>query len=103
MIYNTLGKEYLMPLASPKIEELIDKSEKHHCPPGNASHICVKIKAVAYLPSRFGNFQIVAFANDQDNKEHIALVHGDVSGQEDVPYTPTLRMPHWRRDGLSSL
>ena len=85
MIYNTLGKEYIMPLASPKIEELIDKSEKHHCPPGSASHICVKIKAVASLPSRFGDFQIVAFANDQDNKEHIALVHGDVNGQEDVP------------------
>ncbi len=74
-----------MPLASPKIEELIDKSEKHHCPPSNDGHVCVKIKAVATLPSRFGDFEIVAFSNDQDNKEHIALVKGDVSGKVDVP------------------
>ena len=74
-----------MSLASPKIEELINKSEQHHCPPSNDGHVCVGIKAVATLPSRFGDFQIVAFSNDQDDKEHIALIHGDVNGKEDVP------------------
>ena len=74
-----------MSLTTPKIEELIDKSEKHHCPPNHGAHTCVKIKAVAHLPSRFGDFQIVAFSNDQDKKEHVALVRGNVSGKENIP------------------
>jgi GTP cyclohydrolase II len=48
-------------------------------------HICVKIAAIADLPSRFGDFHIVAFWNDQDGKDHVAIVHGDPMGQEDVP------------------
>jgi GTP cyclohydrolase II len=43
------------------------------------------VDAVAELPTRFGRFKIVAFWNNRDGKEHIALVHGDVMGQEDVP------------------
>lgn len=74
-----------MSLAVPQIKELIKKSEEHHCPPNHGAHTCVKIKAVASLPSRFGDFQIAAFSNDQDDKEHVALVHGDVSGKENVP------------------
>jgi GTP cyclohydrolase II len=41
--------------------------------------------ASAKLPTRFGYYTVVAFANDRDGKEHIALVHGDVRGAEDVP------------------
>ena len=37
----------------------------------------VRIAATAKLPSRFGEFAIVAFASD-DGKEHVALVRGDV-------------------------
>ena len=47
--------------------------------------VCVHIAAVAELPSRFGNFQIVAFSNNQDGKEHVAIVKGDVFDAEDVP------------------
>jgi len=39
---------------------------------------------VAKLPSRFGDFRIVAFWNNRDQKDHIAIVHGDVVGAEDV-------------------
>ena len=46
---------------------------------------CVRIVAYADLPSRFGDFQIVSFWNNRDEKEHIALVHGDVLGKSDVP------------------
>lgn len=74
-----------MTLSTPEIKELIKKSEEHHCPPNHGSHTCVKIKAIAKLPSRFGDFQIIAFSNDQDEKEHIALVHGSVGGKEDIP------------------
>ena len=40
---------------------------------------------MADLPSRFGKFRIVAFWNNRDGKEHVAMVHGDVMGAEDLP------------------
>ena len=46
---------------------------------------CVKIVAVADLPTRFGDFQIIAFYNNKDKKEHVAILHGDVYGKDDVP------------------
>jgi GTP cyclohydrolase II len=45
----------------------------------------VRIVAEAKLPSRFGDFIIVAFANSRDHKEHVAVVRGDVRGRADVP------------------
>jgi GTP cyclohydrolase II len=47
--------------------------------------VCVHIAAIAELPSRFGDFQIVAFTNNQDGKEHVAIVKGEVLDAEDVP------------------
>ena len=43
--------------------------------------------AVADLPTRFGDFRIVAFWNNRDAKEHVAIVRGDILGAEDVPLT----------------
>lgn len=40
--------------------------------------------AEATLPTRFGDFRIVGYSNDVDGREHVALVKGDVQGQEDV-------------------
>jgi GTP cyclohydrolase II len=45
----------------------------------------VEVAASAALPSEFGDYRLVVFANDQDGKEHLAMVHGDVDGHEDVP------------------
>ena len=45
----------------------------------------MRIAAIGELPSRFGDFQIVAFYNNRDDKEHAAIVRGDVLGAEDVP------------------
>jgi GTP cyclohydrolase II len=45
----------------------------------------VHIEAIAELPSRFGDFHIVAFSNNQDGKEHVAIIKGEVFGAEDVP------------------
>lgn len=72
-----------MPIQRPKIEELLKENETHCCsmPPD----MCVKIVAIADLPSRFGDFQVVAFYNTLDNKEHAVFVKGDVVGQENVP------------------
>lgn len=44
----------------------------------------VEIASVAELPSRFGDFRIYVFANNQDGKEHLAMVHEDVFGAHDV-------------------
>ena len=44
-----------------------------------------QIVASAKLPSRFGEFTIVAFTNIVDHKEHVAVIKGDVHGQTDVP------------------
>lgn len=45
----------------------------------------VRIAAVAKLPTRSGRFEIVAFDNDLDDEEHVAIVRGDVNGAVDVP------------------
>jgi GTP cyclohydrolase II len=45
----------------------------------------VEIASEAELPSRFGHFRVVVFRNDRDDEEHLAMVHGDVRGQHDVP------------------
>jgi 3,4-dihydroxy 2-butanone 4-phosphate synthase/GTP cyclohydrolase II len=36
------------------------------------------------LPTEFGEFRLVGYRNDVDDREHVALVHGDVAGAEDV-------------------
>jgi 3,4-dihydroxy 2-butanone 4-phosphate synthase/GTP cyclohydrolase II len=36
------------------------------------------------LPTRFGDFRAVAYRNSVQDREHIALVKGDVQGDEDV-------------------
>lgn len=38
----------------------------------------------ARLPTLAGDFQLCLYANSLDNKEHLALIMGDISGGEDV-------------------
>jgi 3,4-dihydroxy 2-butanone 4-phosphate synthase/GTP cyclohydrolase II len=40
--------------------------------------------AEADLPTPWGDFRIIAYQNDVDQREHVALVRGDVTGQIDV-------------------
>lgn len=60
-------------ISTQTIKELIKKSKNH-----------LKIVAVAKLPTRFGNFQIIPFQNDQDKKEHAVIVKGDPCGKKSV-------------------
>jgi GTP cyclohydrolase II len=46
---------------------------------------CVQLVAHAHLPSRFGDFEIYGFYDARENKEHTAMVHGDVAGRKSVP------------------
>ena len=66
-------------------DELLESGRDHECPGVGPEHICVKIAAVADLPSRFGDFHIVAYWNDRDGKDHIAIVRGDPFDADDVP------------------
>lgn len=44
----------------------------------------VTIHAEAKLPTRWGEFRIVAFKNNVDQKDHVAIVRGDIRGVEAV-------------------
>lgn len=83
------------------IDEILKENKNHCCDDGKFGGICVKIVAIAKLPSRFGNFQIVAFYNNTDKKEHAALVKGDVIGKSDV--TVRLHSECLTGDGFGSL
>jgi GTP cyclohydrolase II len=45
----------------------------------------IQILSVADLPTRFGDFRIVAFTADEHGDDHIAIVRGHVEGRSDVP------------------
>ncbi len=61
---------------------LLSEGRDHRCPGGEET--CVKVVAIAELPSRFGEFQVVAFWNEQSEQDHAAFVHGDVFDRERV-------------------
>jgi GTP cyclohydrolase II len=67
------------------LEQLVVRDQTHECDGFGSSNVCVKVVAVADLPTRFGTFKIVGFWNNRDAKEHVAMVHADVVGQSDVP------------------
>jgi len=68
---------------SPEVAaRLLEESRTHRCP--DAPETCVKTVAIAELPSRFGEFQVVAFWDEQERKEHAAFVHGDIYDRERV-------------------
>ena len=74
-----------MGLTHMQIKDLLDEGRAHACDSAGSDKVCVYVAAVAELPSRFGQFHIVAFYNNKDDKEHVAIVHGDVTDAEDVP------------------
>lgn len=44
----------------------------------------VKRIAEAHLPTGYGDFRVIAFENQVDRREHVALIKGDVQNQENV-------------------
>ncbi len=49
-----------------------------------SNNLCINLVAVADLPSMYGSFKVLGFANNKDSKDHIAVVKGDVYGEENV-------------------
>ena len=68
-----------------KFDLLLEQDPDHNCPGLGKDNICVRIVAMAELPTRFGDFHIVAFENNRDGKEHVAITKGDVIGESNVP------------------
>lgn len=68
-----------------KFDVLVETEGDHECEGLGRDKVCVRIVAMAELPTRFGDFHIVAFENNRDGKEHVAITRGDVIGASDVP------------------
>ena len=66
------------------LRELVTRDRDHECDGFGPARVCVRVVAVAELPTRFGHFRLVGFWNNRDGKEHVAMVHGEVVGAEDV-------------------
>lgn len=45
----------------------------------------VEVYGIAKLPTRHGTFRIVSFKNNKDNKDHVAVIRGDVTGGVSIP------------------
>ena len=63
--------------------------EEHYCAGQDAycadTDCCVELVAHADLPTRFGRFTLYGFYDSRNDKEHTAIVKGDVRGAEAVP------------------
>jgi GTP cyclohydrolase II len=46
--------------------------------------LIVHRQVAARIPTRYGTFQLVLFTTNNDRKEHMALIMGDVIGEENV-------------------
>ena len=68
-----------------KFDFLLETEGDHECEGLGKDKVCVRVVAMAELPTRFGDFHIVAFENNRDGKEHVAITKGDVIGAENVP------------------
>lgn len=74
-----------MSVAFERLKARVEQELEHDCEGYGKDLLCVRPVGVAELPTRFGRFRIVGFWNNRDNKEHVAIVNGDVVGAEEVP------------------
>jgi GTP cyclohydrolase II len=68
-----------------RLDDLVLRDRDHDCPGFGDDKVCVRVVGVADLPTRFGDFRVVAFVNNRDDKDHIAIVKGQVLDAADVP------------------
>jgi 3,4-dihydroxy 2-butanone 4-phosphate synthase/GTP cyclohydrolase II len=47
-------------------------------------NLCIRLIGVADLPSMYGDFKILAFYNNKDEKDHTAIVKGEIIGKDAV-------------------
>jgi GTP cyclohydrolase II len=68
-----------------QFEVLLEQDGDHECEGLGKDKVCVRVVAMAELPTRFGDFHIIAFENNHDGKEHVAITKGDVIGAKNLP------------------
>jgi len=73
-----------MALSAAQIDSILKSEADHECAGMGDARVCVRIVSIAELPTRSGRFQVVAFWNNRDGKEHIAVLKGNPIGREDV-------------------
>ncbi|MFA5183246.1 MAG: GTP cyclohydrolase II [Syntrophales bacterium] len=49
-----------------------------------APSLTVIRRVIARIPTEWGEFQMFLYEDDRERKEHLALVHGEVTGQEEI-------------------
>jgi len=74
-----------MTAAKDALQALVVRDRDHECDGFGPARVCVRVVAVAELPTRSGHFRLVGFWNNRDGREHVAMVHGDVVEGDDVP------------------
>jgi GTP cyclohydrolase II len=74
-----------MPLPASKLERLVRRDSNVPADGAVRGHEPMEVAAIAELPTRFGDFRVVAFRNHVDAGDHVAIVRGDVVGRTDVP------------------
>jgi GTP cyclohydrolase II len=67
------------------LKRLVTRDRDHDCVGYGPSKVCVRVEGVAELPTRVGHFRIVAFWNNRDSKEHVAMIKGDIVGADEIP------------------
>ncbi|WNB91486.1 bifunctional 3,4-dihydroxy-2-butanone-4-phosphate synthase/GTP cyclohydrolase II [Bacillus sp. NEB1478] len=76
-----------------RVPELIELAKKHEMKLitikdlityRNKTEQMVKREVEITLPTEFGEFKAIGFSNAVDDKEHVALVKGDIAGDEPV-------------------
>lgn len=60
------------------------EESNHHKDAKAQDGLVVEHFATANLPTEHGQFKIVAFKNNRDGKDHVAIVKGDISGKRHV-------------------
>ena len=45
----------------------------------------VRLATIVDLPTSFGQFRLAAFSADEDQQEHLAIVHGNVAETTECP------------------
>ncbi|PAD79673.1 bifunctional 3,4-dihydroxy-2-butanone-4-phosphate synthase/GTP cyclohydrolase II [Paenibacillus campinasensis] len=74
-----------------RLPDLVEIAEKHQLKLisikdlihyRNAKEQLVHREVAVRMPTDFGVFQAVAYTNDVDNKEHVALVKGEIDGEQ---------------------
>lgn len=83
---KTVSKEELLSRMKGKPDFV---QEEYYCKGAGAyckdNDLCVQLVATSKLPTRFGIFTLYGFFDSRENKEHTAVVQGEVTGREAVP------------------